>query len=290
AVGSHLLRRVGPPCPTANGDGRPQRAAPTVESPSCQDFIEFARRTPEILRQTQLQTLMLAMGAVGGGARSRPSRTFELEGLRARLEDARNRLASAERRGDESDQGASRLVIHELEQKIAGLETETVQMLAKAHPVASLMSLVSVKGGRFRMGGEDVDAYDDEDPVQEITLPGFEVTETVVTNAALELYREAMKEKPFAVIATEAENPYCWVIGRFASEEAARRYVGEGSKGNINEIIESESAGNNPGAYDFFSQRRFVTGLQDENLKDNPNGLQIVRVVPEIYRKSEKLF
>ncbi|MBF0492473.1 MAG: hypothetical protein HQM15_06805, partial [Deltaproteobacteria bacterium] len=40
AVGSHLLRRVGPPCPTANGDGRPQRAAPTVESPSCQDFIE----------------------------------------------------------------------------------------------------------------------------------------------------------------------------------------------------------------------------------------------------------
>ncbi|MBF0492637.1 MAG: SUMF1/EgtB/PvdO family nonheme iron enzyme [Deltaproteobacteria bacterium] len=285
--GAHLLRRVGPPCPTANRNGRPQRAAPTVESPTPRDFIEFARQTPGIARQTRWMTLMLAMGTVGGGARSRPRTTFELEGLKAHLEHARNRLAAAERRGDERDQGTSRVVICALEHEIAGLEAETVQALAKAHPVASLMSLVSVKGGRFRMGGEDVGAYDDESPVQEITLPGFEVTETVVTNRVFELYREAMQDRPFAIIATERENPYCWVIGRFASDEEARKYVGEGSKGNIDEIIESESAGNNPRAYEFFSQRRFVTGFKGVNLEDNPNGLQIVRGVPESYRREK---
>ncbi|MBF0493068.1 MAG: SUMF1/EgtB/PvdO family nonheme iron enzyme [Deltaproteobacteria bacterium] len=281
AVGSHLLRRVGPPCPTANGDGRPQRAAPTVESPSCQDFIEFAGRIPEIWHQTQLQTLMLAMGAVGRGARSRPSMTSELEGLRADLEHACNRLRDAEGRGDATtDQGAFREVIYYLQQKISAIEKAGIQEIGKSNPIASLVNMVYVQGGRFRMGAEG-----NEGTAQEITLPDFEMSETVVTNSVLDQYRAAMQERPFAVIATQAESPYCWVIARFATEVEAKTFVGRGSENTIGEMLESESFGNDIREQDFFRGRKFVQGLFDP--KTNLNGLQIVEAVPKKYKSGE---
>ncbi len=260
--------------------------APTIESPRPQDFLQFARQTPEILRQTALHTTMLSMGVIGGGGRGGERLTQELRGLREHLDHAEKHLQDMQRIKLSQDAEAAQVVVEDLNRRITVLEEEMrIQPIKESHPVCELMGFVPIRGGKFRMGGEDADAYDNEGPVQEITLPDFSMTETVVTNAAFEHYREAMQEKPYAVIATEESNPYCWIIGRFATRAEAESYAGEGREENVQELLESTSAGNDQGATDFFQARKFKSGLF--NVKTNPNGVQIVEALPNSYKRGE---
>ncbi|MBF0493203.1 MAG: SUMF1/EgtB/PvdO family nonheme iron enzyme, partial [Deltaproteobacteria bacterium] len=80
---------------------------------------------------------------------------------------------------------------------------------------------------------------------------------------------------------TEKKNPYCWIVGRFASQEEADAAAAQISAGELRipELNYETSGGQQHN--DYFRDKIFETSLYSkENPAENPNGLQVVRVRP----------
>ncbi|MBF0492915.1 MAG: SUMF1/EgtB/PvdO family nonheme iron enzyme [Deltaproteobacteria bacterium] len=215
------------------------------------------------------------MGAAGEGLGPLEERIAALRVRHAELSDARLKALKEGDLAAVSDiVGQQRVLTREIEEA----DVERIAAIQRAELEIIYGKLIEVQGGKFRMGGEDADASPDELPVQDIELPNFKMGETVVTNAQAGRVWDDLAGLDYAIIGTEKKNPYCWIVGRFATQEEADAKAAQISAGELRipELNYSTSDGHRY-YNDFFGSKIFETGVASQ---ENPNGLQVVRVRP----------